>query len=348
MLARVLRIVIAIAMFSIVIGAFIFYNGLNNTAVAPLFHPYDYDVPEDIEDPDALLYVREIISAPDDISETAYVIGVIDNTHINQSPEINVNRDYVLVSMDTSDIHRGHLILVNKEHAFVFPADEQNDLVIIADYMTDNVILATEETAILSSSVINPLNDLIDTFVDKTEVDNLVIRSAFRSLEGQRKIWNDTVRRWGRALAPGWAAEAGFSEHHTGLAIDFGLMVDRTVEVFEGVYEHAWIPDNSHNFGFVLRYPGNKIHITETNFEPWHYRYVGIPHSIIMHRNRWVLEEYIEKIRSYTVDTPYLITVNGIDYSIYFSTEFELRIPFDVEFNISGNNIDGFIVTTWK
>jgi D-alanyl-D-alanine carboxypeptidase len=229
----------------------------------------------------------------------------------------------------------------------MFPQDDDNDLVSISDYITQSVGLSTER-AILSASIITPLNDMMDAFHEQTNITNVVIRSAFRSMSGQQQIFDNMVRRWGRTGALRWAARPGHSEHHTGLAFDFGIMRSGQVEVFEGTGSYNWIPRNSHSFGFILRYPSGKIEITETNFEPWHYRYVGIPHASIMRANNWVLEEYIEKIREYTFEEPLSYTVNDIEYQVYFTLEMEVRLPYDVDFNISGNNIDGFIVTYWE
>lgn len=55
------------------------------------------------------------------------------------------------------------------------------------------------------------------------------------------------------------------------------------------------------SYGFVLRYPKNKTHITKIGYEPWHFRYVGVPHSQIMSSQGWVLEEYIAFIQGLKV-----------------------------------------------
>ena len=258
-----------------------------------------------------------------------------------------IDPGYVLLRMSYSDISRGSLILINHEHAFVFPDEGQSDVMSIFDYITDSLGVTTEHTG-LSASIIGPLNSMMEAFYEETGVSNIVIRSAYRSLADQRHIFDQTVRRWGRTGALAWAKPPGHSEHHSGLAFDFGRRVGGQIEMFSGTGNLAWMPRNSHNFGFILRYPNNRTAITGTNFEPWHYRYVGIPHASIMRQNNWVLEEYLERIRNYTVDEPLLFTFNDIEYEIYFTTELEIRLPYDIGFNISGNNIDGFIVTIWR
>jgi D-alanyl-D-alanine carboxypeptidase len=281
------------------------------------------------------------------------VLPEIVEPEIESEPEpepdeyVFVDPGYVLLRMSYEDISRGHLILINHDHAFVFPDESDSELISIFDHITDSFGVTTEHT-FLAASIIDPLNAMMDAFYEETGITNVVVRSGYRGLAAQRQLFEDNVRRWGRAGALLWAKPPGHSEHHSGLGLDFGLRVGGAINTFTGTGTHSWIPRNSHNFGFVLRYPNNKTNITGTNFEPWHYRYVGIPHAPLMQQRNWVLEEYINNIRSFTADAPLEFTFNGILYQIYFTDELEIRLPFDVYFDVSGNNIDGFIVTTWE
>lgn len=58
--------------------------------------------------------------------------------------------------------------------------------------------------------------------------------------------------------------------------------------------EGGWLAEHAWKHGFVLRYPENKIDVTGVKYEPWHYRYVGLPHSALLQEQDWVLEEYLE------------------------------------------------------
>ena len=98
-------------------------------------------------------------------------------------------------------------------------------------------------------------------------------------------------------------------------------------------------------YGFILRYPQNKTRITQTNHEPWHFRYISLPHSTIVTQNNWVLEEYIDMLREHTFDNPFEFELNDVSYKIYFSDSTEIKLPLNSEFSISGNNVDGFIIT---
>lgn len=88
------------------------------------------------------------------------------------------------------------------------------------------------------------------------------------------------------------------SEHMTGLAIDLlgndWTAVGGGLSGDYGFYGSAiWLQENAPYYGFILRYPEGKTHITGYNYEPWHYRYVGAEHAIYMHRHGLTLEEYL-------------------------------------------------------
>ena len=74
---------------------------------------------------------------------------------------------------------------------------------------------------------------------------------------------------------------------------------------------------------------------------------MGNPHASIIFQNGWCFEEYIELLAEYTRDEPYVAVLGDYTYEIYTTRDPGVRIPFDVEFDISGNNIDGFVVTIW-
>ena len=63
-------------------------------------------------------------------------------------------------------------------------------------------------------------------------------------------------------------------------------------DLFEESKEYEWMKENAHKYGFILRYPEEKEHITGYKFEPWHYRYVGIDIATIIYENNLTLEEF--------------------------------------------------------
>ena len=108
---------------------------------------------------------------------------------------------------------------------------------------------------------------------------NLKASVAFRSVPLQRSIYESGARKKGISLRSyaWWTAPPGFSEHHTGLAVDF---VDAsrpkasfTPDLFKRTTAFTWLKAHAPSFGFEQSFPeGNRLRVA---FEPWHWRFVG-------------------------------------------------------------------------
>lgn len=121
------------------------------------------------------------------------------------------------------------------------------------------------------------------------------INNTYRSKATQQNMWNRSVNKY---MAQGMTLEEaeaktgestaipGHSEHQTGLAVD----IDGSEETYAWLAEHCW------DYGFILRYPANKIDITGIIYEPWHFRYVGTELSLELKELGVTMEEYLESI----------------------------------------------------
>lgn len=118
---------------------------------------------------------------------------------------------------------------------------------------------------------------------------NLYISSGFRSYWSQESIYNRYVATDGQAEADRYSARPGHSEHQSGLTFDLNT-ID---EAFAYTAEGQWVRDNAHRFGFVIRYPPGKEHITGYIWEPWHLRYLGVPVATELYTTGLSLEEYL-------------------------------------------------------
>lgn len=118
---------------------------------------------------------------------------------------------------------------------------------------------------------------------------NIPLLSGFRSYSRQRTIYNNYVQVDGQALADTYSARPGHSEHQTGLAFDVGEISDHYGNTPAGI----WLANNAHKFGFIIRYPQGKTHITGYKYEPWHIRYIGIEHATNIYNQNTTLEEYL-------------------------------------------------------
>ena len=125
-----------------------------------------------------------------------------------------------------------------------------------------------------------------------------VVASGYRTAKKQRELMDDKVdsflaqgysRSEAKSEAKKWVADVGYSEHQTGLAVD--INADGVNSSGQQVY--AWLADNAWKYGFILRYPEDKTEITKTDYEPWHYRYVGAESAAKIYESGLCLEEYI-------------------------------------------------------
>ncbi len=118
---------------------------------------------------------------------------------------------------------------------------------------------------------------------------NIYLSSGFRSYDYQKRIYNNYVRIYGQAKADTFSARPGHSEHQTGLAIDVNTVTDS----FGATPEAAWLAAHAHEFGFIIRYPKCKEHITGYKYEPWHIRYLGVDMATTVYNSGLTLEEYL-------------------------------------------------------
>jgi len=121
----------------------------------------------------------------------------------------------------------------------------------------------------------------------------IVAVSAYRDYNYQMELFNYYVEEKGLDYALNCSAKPGHSEHQTGLAVDVEGS-NKSYDDFEASPEFEWMKNNAHKYGFILRYPKGKEHITGFKYEPWHYRYVGVNIATYLYQNNLTLEEYLK------------------------------------------------------
>ncbi|MCQ2440651.1 MAG: M15 family metallopeptidase [Clostridia bacterium] len=128
----------------------------------------------------------------------------------------------------------------------------------------------------------------------------LYVWSPYRSYDTQKMLFDNQVKRCldkgilsdkAEDEAATVVARPGTSEHNTGLCADFNMASDN----FETTPMYEWMCKNAENYGFILRYPNDKMDITGVIYESWHWRFVGINTAKEMNKLGLTLEEYIEK-----------------------------------------------------
>jgi len=174
----------------------------------------------------------------------------------------------------------------------------------VADGVTyiEGILIANKTYALPASynpgGLTNECYSAFMSLVSGAAADNINIycSSGFRSYESQQYIYNNYVAMDGQAKADTYSARPGHSEHQTGLAIDCNIIDDS----FTGTPEAIWLENNCHKYGFIIRYPRNKDHITGYKYEPWHIRYLGVEKATAVYNSGLCLEEYLGITSQYT------------------------------------------------
>lgn len=261
------------------------------------------------------------------------------------------------VSMTEAGLGTGELVLVNNMIKFRGSVNEE-ELLVVMDNKNSSYMVSDRNVKLLPSAM-SALNEMLGDFFAATGNNGVMARSGYRTVEYQQELYEDDLASSG-ASSSTLVAMPGYSEHHTGLVVDFTTYNSQTdsYREFDGTGDFAWIMENCHRYGFINRYPEGKEKLTLIDNEPWHFRYVGIPHASIMKDYDFCLEEYIDFIKNYTIDSGFLLkdTDDGARYIVYYvplssgetTAVYHPKKHGSDEFypySISGNNVDGFIVT---
>ena len=136
----------------------------------------------------------------------------------------------------------------------------------------------------------------------------LSVMSAYRSYAYQSSLFSHytdnemarnpaLTREQAEAITVTYSNRPGTSEHQLGLCVDMHDLSGADVS-FKNSASYPWLRENAWKFGFILRYPEDKVSETAVSFEPWHYRYVGRYHAKKIHDAGLCLEEYIVRRES--------------------------------------------------
>lgn len=236
-----------------------------------------------------------------------------------------------------ADTRRGSLILVNREHPL--HSELVPDLVPLPGGWPD--LHLDRDAARMLGAAIRAAGG----------AGQILPVSAWRSEAEQRSIWADTLMRRGPDFTARYVARPGCSEHQTGLAVDLALAAD-TIDAIcpdfpnEGVC--AAFRRLAPRYGFVERYTEAKRDLTGIAAEPWHFRYVGAPHALLLYREGLCLEEYPAFLdggpRTLMLENGRRVRVSRLPCRAAVT---ELR-PTGLCWQISGDNAGGFILTEWE
>ena len=141
--------------------------------------------------------------------------------------------------------------------------------------------------------IYDPLMEMLEDAKEGNLGQLPLVVSGYRTQETQQQLYDEKIAEYraqgyseaeAAEQAEQWVAVPGHSEHQLGFAVDIN---GATYDLY------LWLQENSHKYGFIFRYPGNKTDITGTAEEVWHYRYVGVEAAAEMYEQGLCLEEYL-------------------------------------------------------
>ncbi len=238
--------------------------------------------------------------------------------------------DIELNSVELSSIKaNGFLGLINSEYAVDENSTEQG---VVSAY---RVVPVSTSDLVLNSKTLEATKELFEEAEDAGFTE-FFISSGYRSSERQKEIYEESLDKT-------YVQKPYHSEHQTGLALDIAYM-GISAEHMSKSKAGIWLMKNAWKHGLILRYPEGKNSITKISFEPWHYRYVGIPHAYYCYINNLCFEEYIQFLK----DTGgYEIEIDGITYLVFYESAEDgiLQVPDGLEYEVSGDNTGYYVVT---
>ena len=247
--------------------------GYNKDIVSNLVEKLSNDKLDGLLDSEQKDYINDIINEKYylDKNYDKYIKYYEENRDVSFSDVIAVvnvgaDKDWYQ-DIKTTDVSNKYEMLVNKFYALPSDYDVGITKKFSATYAYGSV--SAEET--VYSEFIAMAN------AAKADGVTLVLSSGYREHGYQEKVYNDMVYSKGKSYADDYAARPGSSEHETGLALDILSTGEGAyTNNFDKTEAYRWLQVHSQEYGFILRYPDGKEHITGYKPESWHYRYLGV------------------------------------------------------------------------
>lgn len=208
-----------------------------------------------------------------DIPSSTYLIGVEDGEFLKTEHQgITGYVHKASLSRHTVTLYK-NVILVNKKHSL--PSSFNPGINADANAALSRMAAAAAKEGIYLQTI-----------------------SAYRSYQYQHDLFNRYVRSHGRTEAERFSMRAGHSEHQTGQAFDLGKRGGGSAlsQSFGRTPEGLWLAKNAPYYGFVLRYPEGKEHITGIKYEPWHFRYVGSELAVKITNSGKTMDEFFQAV----------------------------------------------------
>lgn len=181
-------------------------------------------------------------------------------------------------------------VLVDKQHALP-PHYEPVDLVSLAE-----TGIPAGSASVRGRMVM--IEQLQQLFMKAQQAGiELVVVSGYRSYQAQSDLYTSYASQYGDEEANRFSARPGHSQHQLGTALDFSNseVGYSLVEAFANTVAGQWLQTNAPAYGFYLSYPKGLEYLTGYQYEPWHFRYLGIKNVQQLQQSGLPMQIYLEQ-----------------------------------------------------
>ena len=277
---------------------------------------------------------------------------------------------FIQIPTDAEDVKVGNLVLVSETFNYDYKVNTSESLVNVYDLWikkSDGTIIVLPDKESIHTYSLGGLANKIQLNSKAFEAFNKMLYDYCESIADESLITDNNKSNV--TLAWGYSDEVTlrddvkgdnsktFYDNSTGNTLTIQRTSDSS-KITESILksDYKWIYENMYKYGFILRYPNDKEQKTGFNGKTRvHLRYVGYEHAYYMQKNNLCLEEYLELIRTeYKYDSKHLMfdADNGSSYEIYYvastGNPTNVSVPKDGSYYMSGDNMNGFIITVKK
>lgn len=231
------------------------------------------------------------------------------------------------VPKESKDVKNGSLLQIDSNYEF---SGIVGELVTFegknASYRMKNMNLQAK------SEVVDAMNQMAAAYETVTGKANLMVYSTTEPYGVEGSLYPTVL-----------------PDSKTGYCLDLCVLNDDET-ISKIVEDSPWLSDHAYLYGFVRSYTAADEEATGIPSAPYHLRYVGKIHAAIMHENGLTLTAYLESLKQHTISEPYQYSDGNTNWTVYYvpsvpgGTEVPVALGAD-DYEISGNNMDGFIVT---
>jgi hypothetical protein len=300
------------------------------------------------------------------------------------TPNSPSNENITYIPRDAGNVKMGNLILIDKNHPFDYAMNNlvassydnlPQGIVNLWAFKNNSANKSETKIQIESLGISAPTYELSSpTLANQICLEENTLRSFNQMMLDYCKTLDLSDYSSGSAskinVAWGWSHENdlqndiaaygnAFLSHADGKSITLKQVKagNEQITITENNLKNnfKWVYNNAHKYGFIIRYPNACENHTGFNSEDRvHLRYIGIEHATYIFNNNICFEEYLELIRiGHNYNNPLMInSADGKTYNVYYvecsGKDTAIPVPKDSNYVISGDNMNGFIISVEK